>query len=144
MIKFEKPEALDKKIRRFDLADLTKTTWSLVLEAIRVGRTDEALELIEYGCAEAQFMHDAPVEYVDCALTALARFDEEEIYKLLMARYYDIVKITLEGSTCIEDELQKLTMYHRGHFSEFTVVEEPDRYVVRYDPCGTGGRLKRH
>jgi hypothetical protein len=26
---------------------------------------------------------------------------------------------------------------------EFTVHEEPDRYVMRFDPCGTGGVLRR-
>jgi hypothetical protein len=31
----------------------------------------------------------------------------------------------------------------RGHYSKFTITEEADRYVFRYDPCGSGGRLLR-
>ena len=43
----------------------------------------------------------------------------------------------------VEETLQRFTEYQRSNFSDFTVVEELDRYVVRLDLCGSGGRLMR-
>jgi hypothetical protein len=41
------------------------------------------------------------------------------------------------------ETLQLECEFQRSHFGEFTVVEEPDRYVITMDPCGSGGRLRR-
>ena len=43
----------------------------------------------------------------------------------------------------MEETLERCTYSQKGHHANFTIVEEPDRYVVTYDPCGTGGKLRR-
>ena len=143
MIRLAKSEVLQRKIRQDDPVDLATPTWSLVREATQTGRINEALELVEYGLAENQAIHDALASFVDDNLSYIARFGEEELEKFLRQKYYDRVKNWLSVTPGLEESLQRFSEYQRSHFSNFTVVEEPDRYVVRYDPCGTGGRLMR-
>ena len=143
MIRLERSEPLQRKLRQDDPTDLAIPTWTLVREAMRAGKTDEALELIEYGLAERQSMHDSIVSFVDYVLTYLARFGEDEIEKVLRSRYYDIVKNWLLVTPRVEETLQRFTELQRSHPSDFTVVEELDKYIVRCDPCGSEGRLMR-
>lgn len=144
MIRLEKSETLQRKIRQDDVAELPIPTLDLVRKAVKAGKVDEALEFIDYGCFEAKQMHDILAEFPDIALTHIAKCcGEEEIIKVLRKRYYDRTKnfiLTIKNS---KEALQRLVEQQRAHFSEFTVVEESDRYVVRTDPCGSGGRLRR-
>jgi hypothetical protein len=41
------------------------------------------------------------------------------------------------------ETLHRITEIKRNHGGIITVTEEPDRYVVKDDPCGTGGKLRR-
>ncbi len=143
MIRLEKSEALRRKIRKDDVAELAIPTWTLVREAMQARRIDEALDFLEYGCAENKAMHDSIVAFVDDTLTYLARFGEEEILNSLRQRYHNRVGNWLSVMPGVVETLQIFTEYFRGHFSKLTVVEEPDRYVVSLDPCGSGGRLRR-
>lgn len=144
MIRLEKSETLQRKIRQDDVAELSIPTWNLVRKAVKAGKINEALEFINYGCFEAKQMHDILAEFPDIALTHIAKCcGEEKIIKILRKRYYDRTKnfiLTIKNS---KEALQRLVEQQRAHFSEFTVVEESDRYVVRTDPCGSGGRLRR-
>ena len=143
MIRLEKSEALRRKIRQDDPAELATPTWTLAHKAMQAGKIDEALNFIEYGCAENKAMHDGAVSIVDDALAYLARFGEEEIPKFWRESFYPRVKAWLSVTPGVEETLQRFTEYQRGHFSDFTVVEEADRYVVKLDLCGSGGRLMR-
>lgn len=142
MIRLEKSEALRRKIRQDDLAELVIPTWTLVRDSISVGKKKEALEFVEYGCAETQTMHDSIVSFVDDALTYIARFGEEEVLKFLRERYLSRVKNWLSATTGVIETIQRFAEFQRGHFSEITIVEERDRYVMS-GPCGSGGRLRR-
>jgi len=144
MIRLEKSETLQRKIRQDDVAELSIPTWDLVRKAVKAGKINEALEFINYGCFEAKQMHDILAEFPDIALTHIAKCcGEEEIIKVLRKRYYDRTKIFILTIKNSKEALQRLVEQQRAHFSEFTVVEESDRYVVRTDPCGSGGRLRR-
>ncbi len=143
MIRLEKSEALQRKIRQDDVAELAIPTSTLVCEAMQAGRVDEALNFLQYSCAENQAMHDIMVVFVDDVLAHLARFGEGEVLKLMRQRYYDRVKSWLSVTPGVEETLQVLAEYFRSHFSNFTVVEEPDRYIMSLNPCGSGGRLRR-
>lgn len=142
MIRLEKSEALQRKIRQDDVAELAIPTWTLARQAMLAGRVDEALDLMEYGRAEAKGMHDASVTIIDDALTYLARFGEEEVYKFWRQSFRPWVNKWLSAQG-VEETLQRFTENQRGHDGNIAVVEEPDRYVVRCDPCGSGGQLRR-
>ena len=143
MIRLEKSEALRRKIRQDDVAELAIPTWTLVREAMRAGRTDEALDFLEYGCAENEAIHDSIVAFVDDTLTYLARFGEEEIEKFLRRELYPSAKHLLSVTPGVEESLQRWAGVMRAHYANVTIIEESDRYVVRCDPCGSGGRLRR-
>lgn len=142
MVKIEKMEALQRKIRQDDWDELSVSTWNLAGEAIRAGRTAEALELMEYGIMENQTMHDSITSFVDDALTYIARFGEEEILKFLKEKYYSRVRNWLSLTPGVEETMKRFAEFQRGHFSNINIQEEADRYVMS-GPCGSGGRLRR-
>ncbi|MFC1904168.1 hypothetical protein ACFLXT_00145 [Chloroflexota bacterium] len=143
MIRLEKSEALQRKIRQDDPPDLAIPTWTLVREAVQTRRDDEAFNLLEYACDRTRAMHDSIIAFADDAMTQLAGFGEEELLKLLRKRYYDRVKNWLVVTPGVEETMQIMVENQRSHFTNLTVMEEPDRYVVTQDPCGSGGRLRR-
>jgi len=143
MIRFEKSETLQRKIRQDDWAELGIPTWTLVRQAIQAGRSDEALDFLEYGLAENQEMSYQMCSFVDDALTYLSSLGEEEVLKALRYRYEPRVRDWLSQAPTLTEQMYLFAETARGHFSNFTIVEEADRYVVTYDPCGNGSTLWR-
>lgn len=153
MIRLAKSDIFRRKVRQDDPPDLATSTWNLVLEALKNTATQEdalkgatlmeILELSEYGIAENKAMHDNLVSFVDDACTYIAGLAEEELNTFLRQKFYGSVKKMLSLIPAVKDHLYMFTEYQRSHFSDFTVAEEPDKYVATYDPCGSGGRLMR-
>ncbi len=143
MIRFKKSETLQRKIRQDDLAELGIPTETLVRQAIQAGRTDEALDFLEYCLAEHQEMHNQVVAFVIDTLTYLATLGEEEVMKAIRHRYEKRVRDWLSSVPALAEAVHLFTEAQRGHFGSFTVVEEPDRYVISHDPCGSGHKLWR-
>ncbi len=144
MIRFGKSELLGREIRQDDPADLAIPTWDLTRVAMKAGKIDEALKLLDYGIGEIKPMHHLGARNVYFAHNWIVNLaGEEELHKLLRADYGARMRALLERIKTVEDTLHMFLEFHRGHFSELTVTEEPDRYVVKLDPCGTGGQLKR-
>ena len=143
MIRLRESEALGRKIRQDDVVDQAILTRTLVEEAIKAKRKDDALEFLDYLCAENQAIHDGIVGMIDATISYLARLDEKEIPKLMRQRFSERIQKWLKDTPDLEESIQRFTEYQRGHFGTSTVLEEPDRYVITLDPCGTGGRLMR-
>jgi len=142
MIRLRKSEVLGRLIRQDDIPELGISTWVLVRKAIQSGKRDDALELLEYGCSEGKTMHDSLVSFVDDALTHLASYGAVEVYKVIRHRYYPRVMEWLSTTPGVEESLQRCVEYQRSHYGNVEVTEESDRYVVRCNPCGSGGRLR--
>ena len=144
MIKLNFSKSLNRKIRQDNVEDLSMPTWKLIQEAMIKGDTEKANEFLDYASFEAKQMHDILAAFPDVGLTHIAKCcGEEEIMNVFRERYYERAKEFIQKIESPEEALQRLVEQQRAHFSEFTVVEEPDRYVVRTDPCGSGGRLRR-
>jgi len=144
MIRLEKSEALQRKIRQDDLAELGIPTWALLHQAIQAGRKDAALDFLEYGLAETQEMSYQMCSFVDDTLTYLSSLgEEEEVEKALRYRYEPRVRDWLSQAPTLTEAIYLFAETVRGHFGNQTIVEEADRYVLTYDPCGTGGALWR-
>jgi len=89
-------------------------------------------------------MHDILADFPDVALTYIAEScGEGEIIKVLRQRYFDRAKAFVSTIKGPREALERLVEQQRAHFSNFSVHEEKDRYVVCADPCGSGGRLRR-
>lgn len=143
MISLEKSDVLGRAIRRGDVQELAKPTWQLVREAIQAGRTEEALTFLDYAYFEFKSVHDSLCVWVDVAFSQLAQFGEEEIYNVVSKRYGPRMRRWLIDTPGAEESLERGMEYHRAHGGNLTVQEEPSRYVVTLDPCGSGGQLKR-
>ena len=128
---------------RNDLSKMAIPDWNLVSEAIKAGRTDEALEMLEFTRTESQTNNDHFVSFVEMVVTHLAWFGEEEVAKIFRRRYEPRMRQFLSATSGVEEELRKSLEPQRRHHANFTITEETDKYVVRYNPCGSGGRLRR-
>jgi hypothetical protein len=143
MIRFEKSEALQRKIRQDAVGDLGIHDRVLACEAIREGRIKDAIELIEYDAFETQDHFDGIISMVSDVLSHLATLGEEEIEKAWRKRYPERIKDWLSVTPGPLESLQRFLEYQRSLQSNLTVFEEPDKYVIKSAPCGSGGRLKR-
>ena len=77
MVRLEKARALGRFIHQDDTEELALPTWILIREAIRAGKIDEALTLLDYCYSETKTLHDGLVSFVDYVLTCSAGFDNE-------------------------------------------------------------------
>lgn len=59
MIKLKPSEVFNRKLRQDDVEDLGIPTANLAIKAIKSGKLDEAIELIEYGGGEDTRLHDS-------------------------------------------------------------------------------------
>ncbi len=145
MIKLQYSEVFKRKIRQDDTSDLAIPTWDLISKAIKESRKEGGLEYLEYCRSENKRNNDSLVGFAESVLTHIAdTLGEEEMMKFLRQRYLPRTKEFLARTRGIEGALQDLIERQRGHLGELSSIrEEADRYVLTYDPCGTGGRLRR-
>lgn len=143
MIKLLESEALKRKIRQDDIENLGVHDRVLACQAIKEGRIDEAIQLIEYDSFETRDHFDGIFSMVSDILAHMALLGEEEIEKAWRKRYPPRIKDWLSVSPGVLLSLQRLVEYQRSLQSNLTVSEEEDRYVIKSDPCGSGGRLER-
>ena len=145
MIRLEKSEVLNRLIRQDGPLELSTPTWEIVHDAIRTKDTEKALKFIDYGFKENKMMHDSMCSFVDDALTYVAKhLGEEEVYKTLRERYKPVISRWLDDTPNTEESLRRGIEFQRGHGGITTVTEETDKYVVKCDPCGSGGQLRRN
>ena len=120
-------------------------------DAIRDRDEERALTALERLWLEFKIPHDVLVAWINELLNYVSQKGETEVLKSILETYQSIwgdryaawdkmtpwekVALTVEGM--------------RGHLSgasrqgDVIVREEPDRYVIAFDPCGTGGVLRR-
>ncbi len=126
-----------------DNSEMVKFTWDLVREAIKSGRTDEAIELLEKGLDWTVLQHDSVVSFVGMALNHIAGFGEEELEKLCRERYSAQAKEWITKTPGAKESVERFAGLMKSPHSKVTITDEPDKYVLTLDPCRTGGRLRR-
>jgi hypothetical protein len=137
-----KKKAQNRKIRKEDPVDTGISTWELVHELLKAGEIDDALFLIDQGLAEDKAVHDNLVNSVgDYLKYFFSILPEERIEKILRERYFPTAKRNVDAKASVEKIMQGFVRYQRANGSSVTIKDEPDRYVVTYHPCGSGGFL---
>lgn len=95
--------------------------------------------------------HDFVVAWVQDLLTAIAaQGGEDAVLRAVERTYEGAYKARYAGWDAMPPELRLALSVEgmRGHLSgpgrkgDVEVVEEPDRYVMRLEPCGSGGVLR--
>lgn len=108
--------------------------------------------LLDAHLSEARLIHDILADWAWALLSVIAREWGETILD-------EVLRVTEEPwvtpryanlrNMSIDDSLQLTIEGMRGHFSgpdragTISVVEEADRYVLLFDACGSGGRMRR-
>ncbi|MFQ5763168.1 MAG: hypothetical protein ACE5PO_09050 [Candidatus Bathyarchaeia archaeon] len=130
----------EKKLR-----DLAEPLCDKVIRAIKGGQLEEAIELVKQLTEESKRMHDVGFEFVWTLLTYIGRkCGDEAVGEALRFRHENKPQLSnVIAELKAEDRVEHIALAHRGHFSNITISEEEDRFIIKLDPCGTGGRMWR-
>ncbi|MFC1873798.1 hypothetical protein ACFLYX_00680 [Chloroflexota bacterium] len=117
----------------------------LAKKAATAGRTDESAWWIDYLAMEDRIVHDAVTRMCDSALTYLAdNYGEEQVEKFWRWTYPPShIKQMLSELPSPKELFLRQAEYARAHQCDFTMSEEPDRYVRTNKICGSGCRMRR-
>jgi hypothetical protein len=146
--------------KRYDLTldapDAQKARWdtwrSAITAAIRAGDMAAFTHLLDKYLVEARLIHDVMCDWAWALLTCLAaEWGEAVLGEVLRVTEEPWVTVRYEKlrELSVADSLQLTIEGMRGHFSgpdragTISVVEEADRYILVFDACGTGGRMRR-
>ncbi len=138
-------------LRMDDVNELGENTLDKLKKAIEAGDKELALKLADYQFLESKGVHDAMLDWVYVNLDWIGRnYGEEEVAKAV--RYMNEVHGSKHPGASGLSALalvQFSAEFCRGHGSgpeekgDFKAWEEKDRWVMSFDPCGSGGRLAR-
>lgn len=132
-------------MERSELKDLEALRWEEAQENVSKGDVDRSIELIELFRYEVKLAHDILAEWVWILLTFVSRtFGEEAVEKALRFRHECQDQLAEKlFSLKPEQVLRNIAAIDRGHQPNFRIHEEEERFVIRLDPCGTGGQMLR-
>lgn len=145
-------ERLRKPVRNETLPELGTSTLTRLRESIADARLTDALELANYFLWEGKRLHDLMCDWVYANLDFVGHtLGEEAVYKALryagekIRRPYveHIAKLTVEERVFLQAEGMRSHRSGPGEIGDMCIVEEDDRYVMSFDPCGSGGRMRR-
>lgn len=128
---------------------LGTNTFSILKEEIDAGRIDSAKEIIEYLSHEGKRIHNLLCDWTYTDLDFVAKnMGEEKIPDLLREIYKviynnSVLNLSAEDLLLLVSETMRALRCGRNELGDFKLVEEKDRYVMAFDPCGSGGRMMR-
>lgn len=128
-----------------ELKELGTSNLRKALRALDEGNIEEAKKCLQTMEEEAKHAHDLMVTYVWTLLTYIGKnYGDEEVIKALRFRHSCQAQVAekMLGMTP-EEAVRFKTMIHRAHHSNMTLTEEEDRFVLKLDPCNTGGHMLR-
>ena len=132
---------MDRKESR----ELCMSNFDKVLKALNEGNIEEAKTCVRTMEKEAQYVRHLGLNYVWTLLTYIGKhYGDDEVIKALRFRHSCQVQVAerMLGMSPI-DAVRFKTSLHRVHRSKMTLTEEEDRFVLKLDPCNTGGRMLR-
>lgn len=127
--------------------------WRTAMEAaVARGQASAAQRLLDEHVAEARLIHDIECDWAWALLTVIAcQWGEAVLGEVLRVTEEPWVTVRYEKiqGMSAEESLRLTVEGMRGHLSgpdragTIDVAEEADRYVLSFDACGTGGRMRR-
>ncbi len=139
---------LNRDLRHDEPEEVGVSTLQQAYEAMDRGDIEEAKKIVEYARLEWQVVHDMYVNWSWSFFTYIAdNFGEEALekaYRTILGSYYRH-RYDKVMAADVTTQLQLTVEGLRGHLmgkgrqGEIGITEEEDRYVLRLDPCGSGG-----
>ncbi|MFC1669487.1 hypothetical protein ACFL20_03790 [Spirochaetota bacterium] len=140
-------------VRCDDVEDLGKPTQEAIVEAIEEGRLEDAKNLARYFVPEQKALHDLFCDWIWDIYTKIGEeHGDEAVYKMsrstqetwmLRRTWKAFTKMPVKDQVALTAEILRS---HRGgpkQDGELEVIEEEDRFTIKMDPCGSGGRMRR-
>lgn len=152
MSKLEFSEVLSRMIRQDAVDELGTGTVRVINDLIDQGKAEEAKAMVDYFRTEMLVVHDIYVQYVQDILAFIARTYGENMVEAAFraalgtwfaSRYEAYNKMSLEERVQLTAEGMRCHLDGAERKGDFTLVEEPERFVFKWDPCGSGGALRR-
>lgn len=139
---------LNRDLRHDEPSDVGISTLKQAYAALDRGDIEQAKHITEYARLEWQVVHDMYVNWSWSFFTYIAdNYGEEELEKAMrsvLGSYYKARYDKVMVSD-VKTQLQLTVEGLRGHLmgkdrqGEIYITEEEDRYVLKLDPCGSGG-----
>ncbi len=152
MAKLEYSSVLGRMIRKEGVQELGIGTVRVINDLIDQGKTEEAKAMVDYFRTEMLVVHDIYAQYVQDILAFIAKtFGEDQVEAAFRAalgtwfgeRYEAYNKMTLEERVQLTAEGMRCHLDGPERKGDFTLIEEKDRFVYKWDPCGSGGAIRR-
>ena len=154
--RLEWSKALGRITRTEHVSEQGILTWDLVRDAILEGRPEEAIQWMEYLQQGENYVKpqesELPVSRtIQHELSYIAqKYGEEHVERALRWWRRKLIEAGNEPTYDMSplERLQYHAEMERADYSgpegkAFDVTEEPDRYVMELDPCGSCGKLRR-
>lgn len=128
-----------------ELKELATSNLDKVLHALDRGDIEEAGKCVRTMEKEAKHAHDLMVDFVWVLLSYIGkRYGDDEVVKAMRSRHAGQPQVAERMLGMSPEEAVRFkTMIHRAHHSRMGLTEEEDRFVLKLDPCNTGGRMLR-
>jgi len=153
MLKLSDMARAGRAVRQDDWDELGTATPTLIEQAVDAGRTDEAKALARYTVPEGKALHDLFCDWLWDLFTRIARrHGEDELYQTLretqggwmMKRTWRaFLKMSVSERVQLTAEMMRAHRCGPSQQGDIEVIDEGERYAVRMDPCGSGGRMRR-
>jgi hypothetical protein len=153
MANLEFSQGLGRLIRIHEPPEqLGRSTLLEAYDAIDAGDTAEAKRLLESFRLEQQILQDIYVDWIWAMLTWVQRnAGEPEVERIMRdtlgswasERYAGYLDLTFEEQVALTVEGMRGHLSGPGRLGNIDVVDEGERVVISFDPCGSGGRARR-
>ena len=146
-------EALGRPIRIDEPPEeLGRSTLLEISDAIDRGDGEAAKSLLESFRYEQQAIQDIYVDWIWAMLTwvqqeidepAVERIMRETLGSWAGARYANYLDLSFDERLALTVEGMRGHLSGPGRLGSIDVIDEGNRVVVAFDPCGSGGRARR-
>lgn len=139
---------LGRDVRHDPPSDVGLSTLKQAYGAMDRGDLTEAKRITEYARLEWQVVHDMYVNWSWSFFTYIAEtYGEKELEKAMRSVLGSYYKARYDNvmAADVKTQLQLTVEGLRGHLmgkdrqGEIYITEEEDRFVLKLDPCGSGG-----
>jgi len=153
LLKLSELALLGREVRQDDWAELGTATPEAIVRALEEGRSQDAKRLARYLTVEGKGLHDLMCDWVWDLLTRIAeRHGEEEMHRILRASqdtwmmkrtWKAFLRMPVEDRVRVTAEIARAHRCGPRQDGTVEIVEGEDRFTIRMDPCGSGGRMRR-
>lgn len=129
-----------------ELKEMSRPTMERAIEAIDAGDLEQAKGLCRAMAKEGIPLHNLYVDWTASLLTFIKEScGQEQLQKALefcAEKWWKPVCDRAEKAA-IEGVIRGSARMMHAHYGTFTIEEDDEKFIIKNDPCGSGGKLMR-